>query len=154
MITFEINAKPFGKERPRFGRGKVYTPPKTLAHEIMIGNLAKTAMRGKKMFIGAVWATITVSEKIPDSWPKWKREYAAKGLIKHTKKPDLDNIQKLIFDSINGIVYKDDSQVMNVEIEKMYSAINKTIVTIFACGGVPCSVKTLKEYKALVGDIK
>lgn len=153
MIIFEINAKPFGKERPRFGRGTVYTPPKTAALEIMIGNLAKQAMRGKKIIKGSVIAHITVREKIPDSWPEWKKTAAICGRIRHTKKPDLDNIAKLILDSINNIVYKDDSQVTYLRINKQYSNANTTLVNIEETGDAPCNVKTLKEYRALVDKL-
>jgi len=152
MITFEINAKPFGKERPRFGRGTVYTAPKTSAHEIMIGNLAKTAMRGKKIITGPVWATIRVVEKVPASWPQWKKEAALQGLIAHTAKPDLDNMVKLILDSINNIIYVDDSQVMRLELDKQFSNVNCTTVFISHGEGVPSNVKTLKEYKQLIGE--
>ena len=37
------------------------------------------------------------------------------------KKPDSDNIAKIICDSLNGIAYKDDSQVAYLEIEKYYA---------------------------------
>lgn len=152
MITFEINAKPFGKERPRFGGGRVYTPAKTSAHEIMIGNLAKTAMKGHDIFTGPVNAKISVVARIPDSWPKWKKEFAKQGLIANTKTPDLDNIQKIVLDSINKIVYNDDSQVNHVEATKIYGSANYTQVIIMPVTGVPCNVKTLKEYKQLIGE--
>lgn len=37
------------------------------------------------------------------------------------KKPDLDNIAKIILDSLNGIAYKDDSQVVELNISKKYT---------------------------------
>ena len=43
------------------------------------------------------------------------------GLISPTKKPDLDNIAKAILDSLNGIAYKDDSQIVSLLISKKYS---------------------------------
>ena len=37
------------------------------------------------------------------------------------KKPDIDNCIKVILDSLNGIAYKDDSQVVSLKIEKYYA---------------------------------
>ncbi|MFL8231041.1 RusA family crossover junction endodeoxyribonuclease, partial [Clostridioides difficile] len=43
------------------------------------------------------------------------------GLIRPNKKPDLDNIIKSVADSLNGIAYKDDSQIVEVVSKKYYS---------------------------------
>jgi len=43
------------------------------------------------------------------------------GAIRPTNKPDLDNIAKIILDSLNGIAYKDDSQVVSLTVIKHYS---------------------------------
>ncbi|CZR99694.1 Endodeoxyribonuclease RusA [Clostridioides difficile] len=43
------------------------------------------------------------------------------GLIRPSKKPDLDNIIKSVADSLNGIAYKDDSQIVEVVSKKYYS---------------------------------
>lgn len=151
MISFEIKMKPFGKERHRFGRGTVYTPKKTSSHEIMIGNLANTAMRGRQILKCACSVFIIVEEEVPKTWPKWKREAALDGFIAHTKKPDIDNIGKLILDSINGIVYKDDSQVRRLTVNKRFAECNKTTVDITGfVGQSPCNVKTEKEYQSLM----
>ena len=37
------------------------------------------------------------------------------------KKPDLDNIAKGILDAMNGIIYKDDVQVVRLSLQKHYS---------------------------------
>lgn len=47
-----------------------------------------------------------------------------------TKKPDSDNIAKIICDSLNGIAYHDDSQIVELYICKSYSENPKVIVTI------------------------
>lgn len=38
-----------------------------------------------------------------------------------TIKPDTDNIAKIILDSLNGIAYKDDKQVIRLQVEKRYA---------------------------------
>ena len=46
-----------------------------------------------------------------------------KGLIKPTKKPDLDNISKVICDAIShqGGIWHDDSQIASEMLSKYYS---------------------------------
>ena len=43
------------------------------------------------------------------------------GLLSPTKKPDIDNIVKIILDSLNGIAFKDDNQITKIEVEKVYT---------------------------------
>lgn len=45
-------------------------------------------------------------------------------------KPDCDNIIKIILDSLNGIAFKDDNQVSNLIIEKVYGPEDKVEVEI------------------------
>ena len=50
----------------------------------------------------------------------------AKGLLKagaprvHVCKPDADNLAKFVLDALNGIYYKDDSQIYYLNVEKKY----------------------------------
>ena len=46
------------------------------------------------------------------------------------KKPDWDNVAKAITDSLNGIVYVDDAQIVSVYVSKRYSAEAGVGVTI------------------------
>jgi Holliday junction resolvase RusA-like endonuclease len=46
-----------------------------------------------------------------------------------TKKPDADNICKAVCDAMNGIVYKDDAQVVSLHFTKRYN----TIASIHVC---------------------
>ncbi|MDM0721918.1 RusA family crossover junction endodeoxyribonuclease [Clostridium perfringens] len=43
------------------------------------------------------------------------------GLEKPKKKPDADNIGKIILDSLNGIAYKDDAYVADFRVIKEYT---------------------------------
>lgn len=60
--------------------------------------------------------------------PRPKGHFNSKGELRgaapkyHTKKPDLDNLIKLLKDSLKGIVWHDDSQVYRTEAEKSYTA--------------------------------
>ena len=67
---------------------------------------------------------------IPESWSKKNKEKALKGEIMPNKKPDLDNIAKIILDGLNGVAYTDDKQVTSLEIEKVYSDTPCVVVYI------------------------
>jgi len=47
-----------------------------------------------------------------------------------TIKPDTDNIAKSILDSLNGIAYKDDKQVVRLKVDKYYAEIPSVSVEI------------------------
>ena len=51
-------------------------------------------------------------------------------MTRPTKKPDLDNIIKAIADSLNGIAYKDDAQIVELKSKKFYSDTPRVEVTI------------------------
>jgi Holliday junction resolvase RusA-like endonuclease len=67
---------------------------------------------------------------IPKSTSKKDRELIKQGLKKPTKKPDIDNIAKIILDSLNGIAYKDDTQVVSLTVHKIYYG-NEPFVDVF-----------------------
>lgn len=50
-----------------------------------------------------------------------QRKKDPEGAILHDKKPDLDNLLKIIKDTFNGIVWKDDSQVCRISLTKIYT---------------------------------
>lgn len=54
---------------------------------------------------------VTAVMPIPSSWSVKRTQEALAGQIKHTVKPDWDNLGKGISDALNDIAWKDDSQV-------------------------------------------
>lgn len=123
-MVITIPGKLVGKARPRFRRAgfKVitYTPPENKKYE-------KEVARIYKQSIGVLYTDIPLRVRIlakfpiPESWSKKNKEKALKGEIMPNKKPDLDNIAKIILDGLNGVAYTDDKQVTSMEIEKVYS---------------------------------
>ena len=45
----------------------------------------------------------------------------AKGELYPTKKPDADNIAKVICDALNGSAYHEDTQVVKLTVRKVYT---------------------------------
>ena len=112
MIVVEGKIK--GKARPRFSTktGRACTPGDTINYE----NWIKCCQQEQcGIFIdGPVKARIEVYYKIPKSYTKKRVQAIRDGLEMPLKKPDIDNCIKVILDSLNGIAYKDDSQIVEV----------------------------------------
>lgn len=121
-VKFEIPGNPKGKGRPRMTRtGHAYTPKDTIQYENLVKFAFVQEAPNWKPREGTVWAIIRAYFQIPKSWSQKKKEAAIAGKIRPTGKPDLDNIQKSILDSLNGIAYHDDAQVVVIQAEKKYS---------------------------------
>lgn len=121
-IEFTIHAEPVAKARARAGvGGRFYTPKKTSDYEAIVAMHAKQAMKGRSPIESACVLSLVFNMPIPKSWSQKKRAQAISGEIKHTSKPDLDNLIKAVKDGLNGIVWADDAQVVRVVAEKKYS---------------------------------
>lgn len=97
----------------------MFTPAKTVAYEGLIAFAAQEAMDGEPLMEGPLSVDVTAVFPIPASWSK-KRAAAADW---HTGRPDGDNLLKAVGDGLNGIVWKDDSQVASARIVKRYGPI-------------------------------
>lgn len=127
MITFRVDIEPRGKGRPRFGNGRTFTDAKTRAYEAALGLAAKVAMAGRPMLEGPLHVHLTAFLPIPQSWSLGKQNMAIQGAIKPTSKPDADNLLKGC-DAFNGIVWKDDAQIVEATVEKRYSTSPSLVV--------------------------
>lgn len=65
--------------------------------------------------------TLYVFREIPKSFSKKRRMMAEEGLIRPTTKPDTDNYLKGVLDALNTVIFKDDSQVVDIIAQKFYS---------------------------------
>ena len=134
MITYVVYGEPQGKQRPRFVRRgnhvSAYTPEKTKTYEDEIRFMARAAMGASPPLETPVTVAIYIRMEIPKSFSKQKRKDALAGIIKPMKKPDGDNILKCFLDAMNGIVYVDDKQVVNIHLKKVYSEIGAVEVMV------------------------
>lgn len=129
--SFEIKEKAIGKQRPRYSSKthRMYTPTKTSTFEEKV----KWAFKSKynietELSIKPFRATILVVYEPPKSTSK-KRRLELIG-SQYTSKPDVDNIAKIILDSLNGLAYKDDSQISTLSIIKQYGSENIIFVEL------------------------
>ena len=92
--------------------------------------MAKAAMGASEPLKGALEAFIYVTFTVPASYSKKRTEACLSDSEKHTKKPDLDNLIKICLDGMNGIIFKDDSQITSIHATKVYGEIAKVEVLV------------------------
>ena len=134
-VEFTIVGEPCAKGRPRFvtinGHAKAYTPKETVSYE----NLIKMEYRmkyGLQRFgdTQPLLMCVKAYYSIPKSTSKKNRQLMLDKKIRPTKKPDWDNIGKIVADSLNGVAYRDDAQVVDAFVRKYYSETPRVEITI------------------------
>ena len=124
-LSFTIKGEPHGKGRPRFFGGHAVTPKDTRTYESLIryeSSHAVDHMVEQPDFTAPCSVRIMAYYSIPDSYSKKKRsiisERGSMGI--RPGKPDIDNIIKAVLDGMNGIVFRDDVQVVRITAEKLW----------------------------------
>lgn len=118
-MNFVIIGEPKGKQRPRFSKGIVYTPKETKDYEKLVASLYKAA-KGE-LIEGELALIVKAYFKIPEKTSKKNTMLMAKGMLRPHKKPDIDNIIKIVMDGLNKVAYEDDSHVVEVMASKSYT---------------------------------
>lgn len=123
-ISFTVEGKPLGKDRPRFFNGHAVTTAKTRNYEARVYAAACAAMGDfdgvEKIKERPCEVEIVALYDIPKSYSKKKRLLCLEGHVTPNK-PDADNIAKSILDGMNGVCFKDDVQVHTLTVKKQYT---------------------------------
>ena len=133
-MKFDIPGPPVGKERPRTVIGKdgfshTYTPQKSTNWGAVIQGFAIQAGARKQYTEDPVAVDIVIERAITKSWSK-KRKQESLEFGYASSKPDVDNVSKAILDALNGIAWKDDTQVAKLSITRFHSERDNTSVEI------------------------
>lgn len=133
-VSFHIPGQPSGKGRPRFARRgafvATYTDSKTASYENLVKLAASQAMGGRDLIDVPVSVVVGMYHQIPKSWSKKKKNGALSGAILPAVKCDMDNCIKAVFDALNGVVWVDDVQVVELKSIKRYDNIPRVEVTV------------------------
>lgn len=138
-IKFTVLGEPQGKGRPRFGgktkdgRPITRTPEQTVLYE----NLVITEYRqqcGTAKFPDNAMLDMRIMAyyAIPASASKKKQRQMEDGTLRPAKKPDMDNIIKIVADSLNDVAYRDDAQIVDCQLRKFYSRQPRIEITLLA----------------------
>lgn len=135
QIKFSIPGNPFGKQRPRVVHNgkfsKAYTPKETVNYENLVKLMYSQAAKGKMFSDDAMLdVRIIAYYDIPKSTSKKRKKLMLEHKIRPTKKPDFDNIGKIVCDSLNLVAYHDDSAIVDAQVRKFYSENPRVDVTI------------------------
>ena len=132
MYDFEVEGNIVGKQRPRVNMytGNVYTPNKTKDYEEWIKQSFFLKYPKFEILENRVSIEIIAYLKIPKNTSKVKTNEMLENKISPLKKPDIDNIGKIVLDALNKYVIKDDIQVSKINIEKKYSEEEKLYIKI------------------------
>lgn len=137
-VTLNLPGTPTPKGRPRATRGgRMFTPAKTRQAEESIAGRAMAqvlampeAVRTALPYAGPLLVTAVFVMPVPKSWPMKRRIAALGGSAPPTSKPDLDNLFKLVTDALNGVVWVDDSQIVQVVTRKVYGSEPGITITV------------------------
>ena len=122
-IKFKILGKPRGKQRPRLinigGKNIVYTPKQTSEYEKLI--------KASYMAVSRTFFEKDVPLEV-NILAFFSGKYSNNDWM--TKKPDSDNIIKIILDGLNKVAFYDDAQVCKLYFEKRYAEVPRVEITI------------------------
>jgi Holliday junction resolvase RusA-like endonuclease len=131
-IIIVIAGEPVAKARPRATRkGFVYTPAHVRKYEAHGRLAAQLAMGERPPIETPVRLELVAELPIPASWSGRKRALAIAGDLLPTSRPDIDNYIKSGLDSLNEIVMRDDSQIVEISARKRFSVAPKLVMTAF-----------------------
>jgi Holliday junction resolvase RusA-like endonuclease len=132
FLCFEIQGEPHAKQRhrsriifPTDPRKKAfihnYPHPETEAYEKMLKEYAALLMRKREPTLNPVALLVHAFRRVPESWSAKDKRAALMGGIVPTARPDGDNYLKAAQDALNGIVYRDDSQIVDARVIKRFN---------------------------------
>lgn len=135
IVSFVVPGEPMGKGRPKFDtRGpyvRAVTPQRTINYETLIKMEYERQCGGFTFPKDApLNMHIVAYQSIPKSTSKKKRAEMLSNSLFPTKKPDWDNIGKVVCDALNKIAFYDDSQITDGRVLKRYSENPRLVVTI------------------------
>lgn len=124
MIKIRLENRAPTKERHRFNAAQrqAYTPEQTRRDTISIRRTMEAAMGGRPPASGPVGLKILAEVGSDD--PEVHGQLAM-------KTPDLDNLEKIIKDAGNSLVFVDDKQVADVRKRRIYGAKTQVSIVIF-----------------------
>lgn len=130
MIQFEVNVPPMGAVRmTQRSKWKNQSAKNYLQYKSIVGYAAKKHF--EEPINGPVAAEIEFFYPLPKRFNKKDRAAALNGQIFPTVKPDIDNVVKGIFDSLNKIAWEDDNRVVALITRKYYSTQPRIVIKVW-----------------------
>jgi Holliday junction resolvase RusA-like endonuclease len=125
-----IPGDPVAKGRPRFGRGRTYTPAATLKAEGAMRRALQAAVLEHGWGLPARGEVgVTLAFTLPLTQAQHKRGVES---ADHVCRPDLDNLAKLVLDAANGLIWWDDCQITHLGVSKRRGTVPGVRMAVWA----------------------
>ena len=132
-LKITVPIEPVAQGRPRAStRGgfvKMYDPPKSREYKKQV-KLILEQHKPSKPLETPLRVKMTFNRQYLKSFTKKQLKQAEDGFLMPVSRPDLDNYAKAMLDAMNGIIYKDDSQIVSLTLEKKYASESFTEIEI------------------------
>ena len=132
MFIFEIHCAPKPQKQTQQGVSysgkKIFYDPSKMDKRMIQWQVRPHAP--KEPLSGAIEMHLTFYMPIPKKASGIERQAMINGLSKHYKRPDLDNLAYIVTNALKEIVYKDDSQICKMVIEKLYGEQPRTVIKV------------------------
>ena len=126
MITLQVFGRPCVYRPPRVTRSHgTYSPHTKKKHDVQWE--LKSYFR-EEVWESAIYLRLMFYFAVPKNTSNVKRQQMLDGTLSFTKRPDLSNCIKFIEDCGNGVLWKDDSQIIKLEAQKFYGTKEKTLI--------------------------
>ena len=119
IVTFRVFgiAQPKGSTKAFMVKGRPFPVvtsdnPKAKGWQQLVGEQAQTVAQAG-LFVGPVAVAIVFQLPRPISLPK--------RIVHHLTAPDIDKLARCCLDGLTGVLYRDDSQVVELRARKVYS---------------------------------
>lgn len=130
-IYFIIDGPVIPKGRPRFARGRTYTPKRTHDYEKKVKDAYLSEYPSGMAFeTEPLEMILNVYMAVPKSFSKKKRDHMICFEYPTLHKGDADNFLKSVADALNGIAYTDDCQIVTATVNKIWSETDRAEVTL------------------------
>lgn len=115
MHKFVFKIAPVAASRPRVTRYATFYSPK---YETFRKDMAKLLTGRRTLYTEPLKLDVTFFIEIPKSYSKKKRDEMAGQYV--AIKPDLDNLEKALYDTMNQVVWHDDSSIVEHTVRKIW----------------------------------
>ena len=129
MLSFHVPIRPTPKERPRVGRGRAWTPQRTLEAEAAV---RRACASYRPIPEGTPFHAEVVSVyKRPRGHLKKDGSLSALGLRHPVPRgADVDNLAKLVLDALQGHLFTDDALCVRLITSKEYGPVDEVFVRL------------------------
>lgn len=150
MISFTVQGTPVQQVRIRIssqaGKSRACYDDETAEYMEMVRRCAIEAQNGCDSLTGPLAMIVDCTYPVPDSWPAHRRQAALHGAW-YAAHEDVNDICKVIADTLKGAIYDDVNQIAVMVSTKKYGAEGEAKVTV-------CELSCVNNPRWLIANIK